>query len=242
MPRKGYDVTGCAPGTPAAEAAARARQRAAPGNRTPRAGTPINPSHHDGDEQETPRASRIGVFAGDVAAGGPPAYSQANVTQAEGGIQTQQFLPRQELFQNPLNVSSFQAANDFMARPISGPHGHPVPFQAQSSIFPEVASSASTGQSVGFVNVPAEYSTAAFGAAEFGAQQWPQQWNNNQFYALPASQHGIQSFPMPHPGPQSFAQYPTAGGTAQHPAPNTNSGTLASQSHDEDTEMTGINR
>ncbi|KAL6815762.1 hypothetical protein GGI42DRAFT_312255 [Trichoderma sp. SZMC 28013] len=242
MPRKGYDVTGCAPGTPAAEAAARARQRAAPGNRTPRAGTPINPSHHDGDEQETPRASRIGVFAGDVAAGGPPAYSQVNVMQDERGCQTQGFLPRQELFQNPLNVSSFQAASNVIARPISGPHGHPVPFQAQSSIFPGVASSAPTSQSVGFVNAPAQYSTATFGTAEFGAQQWPQQWNNNQFYALPASQHGIQSFPTSHPGPESFAHYPTAGGAAQYPAPNANAGNPATQSHDEDTEMTGTNR
>ncbi|PNP56693.1 hypothetical protein THARTR1_03389 [Trichoderma harzianum] len=241
MPRKGYDVTGCAPGTPAAEAAARAKQRAAPGNRTPRAGTPINPTGQDGDDQETPRASRIGVFAGD-APGGPPVYSQANVMQDDGGFQTQRFLPRQELFQDPLNVSSFQAANNVMVRPISGPHGHPVPFQAQSSMFPGVASSASTGQNVGFINAPAQFSTAAFGTTEFGAQQQPQQWNNNQFYALPASQHGIQSFPMSHPGSESFVCYPKAVGTAQYSAPNTNAGTLASQSHDEDTEMTGTNR
>ncbi|QYS96121.1 hypothetical protein H0G86_003382 [Trichoderma simmonsii] len=241
MPRKGYDVTGCAPGTPAAEAAARARQRAAPGNRTPRAGTPINPTRHDGDDQETPRASRTGVFTGAVS-GGPPTYSQTNVMQDDRGFQTQLLLPGQELFQNPLNVSSIQEANNFMARPISGPHGHPVPFQAQSSMFPGVASPASTGQSVGFVNAPAQFNAATFGTAEFGAQQQRQYWNNNQLYALPASQHGIQSFPMSHPGPEPFVCYPAAGETAQYPAPNTNTGTSASQSHDEDTEMTGTNR
>ncbi|KAJ4861978.1 hypothetical protein T069G_02932 [Trichoderma breve] len=241
MPRKGYDVTGCAPGTPAAEAAARARQRAAPGNRTPRAGTPIDPTRHDGDDQETPRASRTGVFTG-VAPGVPPNYPQTNVMQGDPAFQPQSFLPRQELFQNPLNVSSIQAANNFMARPIGGPHGHPVPFPVQSSIFPGVASTASTGQSVGFVNAPAQFSMGTFGTAEFGAQQQQQYWDNNQFYALPASQHGIQSFPTSHPGPESFVRYPAAGETAQYPVPNTNTGTSAAQSHDEDTEMTGTNR
>ncbi|KAL7910952.1 hypothetical protein GGI35DRAFT_446092 [Trichoderma velutinum] len=241
MPRKGYDITGCAPGTPAAEAAARARQRAAPGNRTPRARTPINPLRRDGDAQETPQASRIGVATGDVL-GGPTAYSQVNIMQHDQGLQIQRLLPRQELLQNPLNISSAQSPGNFTARPISGPHGHPVPFQTQSAIFPGVGSPASTGQSVGFVNAPEQFSTAAFWTAKFGAQQQWQHWNNNQFYALPASQHGIQSFPISRPGSESFVRYPTAAESGQYPAPSTNGGTSASQSHDEDNEMTGTNR
>ncbi|EHK23508.1 uncharacterized protein TRIVIDRAFT_220773 [Trichoderma virens Gv29-8] len=240
MPRKGYDVTGCAPGTPAAEAAARARQRAAPGNSTPRAGTPANPSRHDGDEQETPRASRIGVFAGNTPAV-PPAYSLMNVLQDDRGFQIQQRLPRQELYQNPLNISSIQAANGLMARPISGPHGHPAPFESQPSMFLGVAPLTSTGQGVGFVNAPAQLSTTTFRTADFGAQQ-QQLWNNNQFYSMPSSQHGIQSLHMSRPGPESFAHYQTAVGAVQHQTANTNAGTSASQSADEDTEMAGVDR
>ncbi|KAL7951415.1 hypothetical protein V8C42DRAFT_356724 [Trichoderma barbatum] len=241
MPRKGYDITGCAPGTPAAEAAARARQRAAPGNRTPRAGTPINPCRHDGDEQETPRASRIGVSGGNMPAA-PPAYSQINVMQDDRGFQVQRRLPREELYQNPLNISSIHAANQFMARAISGPHGNPVPLEWQPSIFPGIAPPAATGQGIGFINAPAQFSSATFETADFGATQ-QQLWNSNQFHALPASQHGIQSYPMAHPGPASFAHYQTAAGAAQFPAPTiTNVGTLASQNTDDDADMTGVDQ
>lgn len=228
MPRKGYDITGCAPGSPASEAAARARQRTAPGNRTPRAGTPANPSHPDGDEQETPRASRIGISTGN-GRDDSPTYSQMAVLQDDRGFQIQRRLPRHELYQNPLNMSSIQATSHFMARPISASYGHGVSLEAQSSMFPGIAAPASTGQGVEFVNAPAQVGAANFQTAEFGAQQ-QQFWNNGQFHALPASQHGIQSRAIAHPGPESFVRNQT----------RTNAGTSASQSADGDTEMTGI--
>ncbi|KAM0262493.1 hypothetical protein ACHAQJ_001747 [Trichoderma viride] len=119
MPRAGYDLTGAATGSPASEAAARARQRTATGNRTPRAGTPANPSRPDGDDQVTPRASRIGISA--VAAHvGPLVYSQMNLATHDARVfQIQGRPPRQELYQNPLNLGSIQAASQPMARPIN---------------------------------------------------------------------------------------------------------------------------
>lgn len=56
MGRSGYDVTGTAPGTPAADAAGRARHRR-PGGATPRATTPTNQAPPAGEDPErTPRA------------------------------------------------------------------------------------------------------------------------------------------------------------------------------------------
>ncbi|RFU78276.1 hypothetical protein TARUN_3954 [Trichoderma arundinaceum] len=202
MPRTGYDVTGTAPGSPASEAAARARQRNAPRNRTPRAGTPANPSHPDGDEQETPRASRIGSSTGKARADSPT-YSQVNVAhQDRQGFQIQRRLPRQELYQNPLNMSSIRAADQ------------------------------------GF--------SANFAVANLGVHQ-QQLWNNSQFHALPASQHGIRSHRTAYPDPESFAHNQATASTFQHQTATTaatSTATRAPPSHvsNEDTEMTSSDK
>ncbi|KAL7938865.1 hypothetical protein V8C35DRAFT_289421 [Trichoderma chlorosporum] len=240
MPRKGYDITGCAPGTPAAEAAARARQRVAPGSRTPRAVTPVNPSRHDGDEQETPRASRIGVSS-ENAPGNFPVYSQASAVQDHRGFQVQRRLPSQELYQNPLNISSIQAANNLMARPISGPHGHPVSSEVQSFGVSRAAPPASIGRGGAFVNDPEQFNMVAFRTPEFGAQQ--QHWDGSHSHASSANQHGIQNLPIAQPSPELFAYYQMAAENGQYPTANASAGTLApQQTVDEDTEMTGISR
>ncbi|TFB07249.1 hypothetical protein CCMA1212_000118 [Trichoderma ghanense] len=233
MPRKGYDVTGSAPGSAASEAATRAKQRSAPGNRTPRAGTPANLSQPSGDDQETPRASRIGVFAGSAPVD-PSMSSQMNVLQGNGGFPSQQRFPGEQLYQNPLNVSSMHTASQAMAPLMGAPYGHGASLGTQSSMFPGAAAPAFTGQ---FVNVPERFRDATFGTVGSGAQH--QLWNSNQFHALPASQHGAQSRPIAYPNPESFGHGQAATGTAYHPATRgTNAVTFASQSAEEDTEMT----
>ncbi|PTB77448.1 hypothetical protein M440DRAFT_1329985 [Trichoderma longibrachiatum ATCC 18648] len=233
MPRKGYDVTGSVPGSAAYEAAARAKQRNAPRSRTPRAGTPANPSQPSGDDQETPRASRTGIFAGSAPVD-PSMYSQMNAIQGNVGFPSQQRFPGEQLYQNPLNTSSMQAASQSAAPLMGAPYGHGAPLGAQSSMFPGAAAPSFTGQ---FVNVPERFRDATFGTVGSGAQQ--QLWNSNQFHALPASQHGIQSRPIAYPNQQSLSHGQADTGAAFHPAPSsTNMGTLASQAAQEDTEMT----
>ncbi|PTB61964.1 hypothetical protein BBK36DRAFT_1130523 [Trichoderma citrinoviride] len=233
MPRKGYDVSGSAPGSAASEAAARAKQRSAPGNRTPRAGTPAFPSQPGGEDQETPRASRIGVLAGSAPLD-PSMYSQNNVLQGNSGFPSQQRFPGEQLYQNPLNVSSMQAANQSVAPPMGASYGHGAALGAQSSMFSGAAAPAFTGQ---FVNVPERFRDATFGTVGSGAQQ--QLWNSHQFHALPASQHGVQSRPIAYPNPEPFGHGQAATGTTYHPAPGgTNAGAFASQAAEEDTEMT----
>ncbi|KAL7820775.1 hypothetical protein V8C26DRAFT_440438 [Trichoderma gracile] len=233
MPRKGYDVTQTAPGSAAYEAAARARQRSAPGNRTPRAGTPANPSQPSGDDQETPRASRVGIFAGSAPVD-PSMYPQMNTLQGNVGFPSQQRFPGEQLYQNPLNASSVQAASQSVAPLMGAPYGHGASLGAQSSMFPGAAAPAFTGQ---FVNVPDRFRDAAFGAVGSGAQQ--QLWSSNQFHALPASQHGAQSRPIAYPNQESLGHGQAATGAAYDPAStSTNAGAFASQATQEDTEMT----
>ncbi|EGR49188.1 uncharacterized protein TRIREDRAFT_107032 [Trichoderma reesei QM6a] len=233
MPRKGYDVTGTAPGSAAYDAAARAKQRSAPGNRTPRAGTPADPSQPSGDDQETPRASRVGMFTGSAPVG-PSMHSQMNALQGNISFSTQQRFPGEQLYQNPLNASSMQAAGQAAAPLMGAPYGHGSFLGAQSSIFPGAAAPAFTGQ---FVNVPERFRDATFGTVGSGAQQ--QLWSSNQFHALPASQHGAQSRPIAYPNHESLGHGQAAMGTAYHPAPTSaNAGSFTSQAAQEDTEMT----
>ncbi|KAL7797253.1 hypothetical protein V8C37DRAFT_304688 [Trichoderma ceciliae] len=242
MPRAGYDLTGTAPGSPASEAASRARQRTAPGNRTPRAGTPANPFHPEEDEQETPRASRMGIPAG-IARADPPTYSQMNFAlQNPQGFQIQRRLPRQELYQNPLNISSIQVASHSMARLTNARYGHGVSLEAHSSIFRGNATPTSTGHGFELVNAPTPFGTANFRTADFGAQQQQQLWSNSQFHALPANQLGFQSRHSVYPDPESFVHSHATAGTARHPALGSASArTLGSQTTGEDAEMTGVN-
>ncbi|KAH6606001.1 hypothetical protein Trco_005155 [Trichoderma cornu-damae] len=244
MPRTGYDVTGTVPGSPASEAAARARQRTAPRNLTPRAGTPANPPHPDGDEQETPRASRIRVPSGDARADSPT-YSQMNIApQDRRGFQIQRRMPRQELYQKPLKVSSIQASTSHpTTRPGGVPYGHGVPHEAHSSVFQGNAAPTCAGQGAGFVNSQTSFGAANFSTAHVGVQQQQQLWDSSQLHALPASQHGFQSRHGLYPNPESFAHSQTAAGTAQHRGPgSTGAATSASPPDaDEDVEMMDFN-
>ncbi|KAL6870495.1 hypothetical protein J3F83DRAFT_736523 [Trichoderma novae-zelandiae] len=160
-------------------------------------------------------------------------YSQMNVVQGNGGFPNPQRFPGEQLYQNPLNVSSMQAATQSVAPPMGAPYGHGASLGAQSSMFPGAAAPTFTGQ---FINVPDRYRDATFGTVGSGGQQ--QLWNGNQFHTLPASQHGVQSRPIAYPNQESFGHGQAATGTAYYPAPrSTNAGTFASQAAEEDTEM-----
>ncbi|KAM0525453.1 hypothetical protein ACHAPE_000158 [Trichoderma viride] len=186
MPRSGYDLTGAAQGSPASEAAARARQRTA-SSRTPRAGTPTNPSRQDGNDQElTPRAFRVGRFA--------PVASMNFQTNFQTGFIPQR-MAAPELYQNPLKMSSTQTASRSWMMNSNSQYNHGVFPEAQSAVFSRTAAPVSTGQGIGFVNAQAPCQPINSGAANFRVEQHQFERSGGRFHAMPASQHG---FPASH--------------------------------------------
>ncbi|GFP54865.1 hypothetical protein ACSS6W_002756 [Trichoderma asperelloides] len=226
MPRSGYDLTGAAQGSPASEAAARARQRADTASRTPRAGTPTNPSRQDGDDQEiTPRASRIGVFAGTAPANFQTSFQMGFIPQR---------MERPELYQNPLNMSSAQNASQSLMMPVNPQYGFRIPPGAQSTVFSRVAIPVSTSQDMGFINAQAPFGASSrqpidSGAANSRVEQHLFQRSGGRFHAMPVIQHG---FPTHHNSDPN-AQSPFYSSHSQ-------TGTGPSDTVDEDAEMTDV--
>ncbi|KAL7898151.1 hypothetical protein HDV63DRAFT_410466 [Trichoderma sp. SZMC 28014] len=186
MPRSGYDLTATAQGSPASEAAARARQRTA-SSRTPRAGTPTNPSRQDGDDQEmTPRASRVGRFA---------SVTPMNI---QTGFETG-FIPQHmagpELYQNPLKISSAQRASRSWMMDANSQYGHGVSSEAQSAVFSRSAVSVPSNHGIGFVNAQGQCQPINSGAANSRVEQHRFERGGGQSHAMPASQYG---FPTSH--------------------------------------------
>lgn len=182
MPRSGYDLTGAAQGSPASEAAARARQRTA-SSRTPRAGTPTNPSRQDGDDQETtPRASRVGRFA---------SVASMNI---QTGFQTG-FIPQRmagtELHQNPLKMNSAQRASRSWMMNANSQYSHGVSSEAQSAFFSRTAVSVPTNQGIGFANAQTQCQPINSGAANSRVEQHRFERSGGQSHAMPASQYGF---------------------------------------------------
>ncbi|PNP44551.1 hypothetical protein TGAMA5MH_03681 [Trichoderma gamsii] len=189
MPRSGYDLTGTAQGSPASEAAARARQRTA-SSRTPRAGTPTNPSRQDGDDQElTPRASRAGRFA-----------SVAPMNFQTGFAPQRMAAP--ELYQNPLKMNSVRGASRSWMMNANSQYNHGVSPEAQSAVFSRTAVPVSTGQNIGFVNAQAPCQPINSGAANFRVEQHQFEGSGGRFHAMPASQHGFPASHTTDPHPQ----------------------------------------
>lgn len=226
MPRSGYDLTGAAQGSPASEAATRARQRADTASRTPRAGTPTNPSRQDGDDQEiTPRASRIGVFAGTAPANFQTIFQMGFIPQR---------MERPELYQNPLSMSSAQNASQSLMMPVNPQYGFRIPPAAQSTAFARAAIPVSTSQGMGFLNAQAPFGASSrqptdSGAANSRAEQHLFQRSGGRFHAMPVSQH---VFPTHH----------NRDPNAQSPfySSHSRTGTGPSDTVDEDAEMTDV--
>ncbi|KAK1248395.1 hypothetical protein MKX08_006615 [Trichoderma sp. CBMAI-0020] len=192
MPRSGYDLTGTAQGSPASEAAARARQRTA-SSRTPRAGTPNNPSRQDGDGQDmTPRASRVGRFASAVPMSIHPSFQTGFIPQHMAGP---------ELYQNPLKISSAQNASQSWMMHANSQYNHGVSSEAQLGVFSRTAVPVSTSQGIGFVNTQAPCQPINSGAANFRVEQH-QFERSGRFYAMPASQHGFPANYTTNPNTQ----------------------------------------
>ncbi|EHK43960.1 uncharacterized protein TrAtP1_008411 [Trichoderma atroviride] len=184
MPRSGYDLTGTAQGSPASEAAARARQRTA-SSRTPRAGTPTNPPRQDGDDQEmTPRASRVGRFASVAPMNIHPSFQTGFIPQSMAGP---------ELYQNPLKMSLAQNASRSWMMHANSQYNHGVSPEAQSAVFSRPAVPASASQGIGFVNTQAAYQPINSGAANFRVEQHLFERSGGRLHAMPASQHGFQA-------------------------------------------------
>ncbi|KAL6899037.1 hypothetical protein GGI43DRAFT_407645 [Trichoderma evansii] len=221
MPRSGYDLTGAAQGSPASEAATRARQRAATASRTPRAGTPragtpragtpINPSCQDGDDQETtPRASRVGVLSGAVPVNFHPSFQMGFIPQRLAGP---------ELYQNPLNISSAQNASQSLMMSVNPQYNHGISPEAQSANFLGSVTPVSTGQGIRFISSQTPFGASNrqpmnSGAANSRIEQHLPQRSGGGSHAMPASQYG---FPISHntnPNPQSpFYRHPSQTGT-----------------------------
>lgn len=193
MPRSGYDLTGTAQGSPASEAAARARQRTA-SSRTPRAGTPTNPSRQDGDDQEmTPRASRVGRFASVAPMNFQTGFQTGIIPQRMAGP---------ELYQNPLKMSSAQNASRSWMMHANSQYNHGISPEGQSAVFSRTAVPVSTSQGIGFVNTQAPCQPINSGAANFRVEQHPFERSGGQFHAMPASQHGFPASHTTNPNPQ----------------------------------------
>lgn len=226
MPRSGYDLTGTAQGSPASEAAARARQRTA-SSRTPRAGTPTNPSRQDGDDQErTPRASRIGVFAGAAPVNIHTSFQTDFIAQRMAGP---------ELYQNPLNMSSARNASQSLMMPVNSQYNHGISPEAQSGIFSRTAIPVSTSQGIEFINAQAPFGSSRqpinSGTANSRVEQHRFQRSGGRFHAMPASQHGFPTSHTTNANPQP----PSYGFHSQ-------TGTRPSGIIDEDAEMSDVGR
>lgn len=200
MPRSGYDLTGAAQGSPASEAAARARQRAVTASCTPRAGTPINPSCQDEDDQETtPRASRVGVFSGAAPVNFHPSFQMGFIPQR---------LAAPELYQNPLNMSSARNASQPLMMSVNPQYNHGISLEAQSANFLGSATLVSTSQGIGFTSYQTPLGASNrqpmnSGAANSRAEQHLYQRSGGRPHAMPASQHGFPTSHNTNPNPQS---------------------------------------
>jgi hypothetical protein len=203
MPRSGYDLTGAAQGSPASEAAARARQRTV-SNRTPRAGTPTNPSHQDEDDQEvTPRASRVGLHTSVAPMNIRTGFQPGFISQRMAGS---------ELYQNPLKTSSAWNSSQSWMRHANSQYNHGVIPEAQPIVYSRTAVPVSTGQGIGFGNAQAHWQPINSGAANSRTEQHRFE-SGGRFHATPASQHGFPTghTPGPNPQPPSHSSYSQTG-------------------------------
>ncbi|KAL7918208.1 hypothetical protein ACQKWADRAFT_304791 [Trichoderma austrokoningii] len=190
MPRSGYDVSFTAQGSPASEAAARARQRTA-SSQAPRVGTPTNPSRQDEEDPEaTPRASRIGVFA---------RTAPANI---QTGFQTgliPQHMAGPELYQNPLYMNSARNASQSWMMPVNPQYVQFGLPGMQSTTFPRTAVRVPTSQGIGFINAQAPSQPIHSGAANSRVEQHHFQrsggWSHAMPYGFPTSHNADPQLP-----------------------------------------------
>lgn len=200
MPRAGYDLTGAAQGSPAYEAADRARQRTVTATRTPRPGTPTNPSSQDGDDQEiTPRASRAGVFAGTGPGNFHTSFQMGFIPQRMAGP---------ELYRNPLNMSSARNASQSLMVPVNPQYNPGISPEEQSIVFSRTAIPVSTSQGTRFINTQTPFGASSrqpinSGAANSRVEQHHFQRGDGRFHAMPASQHGFPTSQNTDPNLQS---------------------------------------